>query len=144
MNMLPQANFASFGGGGCGGCGMAGSPQHVAMGAPMGGILGSGGSGNPGDWQCPNAACMNHSKMVFAKNASCPKCGAPKPTGLPNLAALAGLGGMGMNMMSMPGMGAVMGMGGGLPPKQRGGSNPGDWRCPNTDCKNHRNHVFAK
>lgn len=29
----------------------------------------------PEDWQCPNTDCMNHTKMVFGKKSSCPKCG---------------------------------------------------------------------
>mmetsp|Transcript_111233 Transcript_111233/g.346719 ORF Transcript_111233/g.346719 Transcript_111233/m.346719 type:complete len:290 (+) Transcript_111233:90-959(+) len=42
---------------------------------------GSAAGGAPGDWRCPNAQCINNRKMVFAKNAACPKCGAPKPSG---------------------------------------------------------------
>lgn len=33
------------------------------------------GGDMPSDWQCPNNSCINHTKMVFGKNASCPKCG---------------------------------------------------------------------
>jgi len=33
--------------------------------------------GRPGDWQCPNSECINHRKLVFAKNTECPKCGSP-------------------------------------------------------------------
>jgi len=36
-----------------------------------------------GDWQCPNVDCINNRKMVFGKNESCPKCGAPKEQQLP-------------------------------------------------------------
>lgn len=31
-----------------------------------------------GDWQCGNTDCMNHTRMVFAKFSSCPKCGFAK------------------------------------------------------------------
>lgn len=77
--------------------------------------MNNGGSGNPGDWQCPNPNCVNNRKMVFAKHASCPKCGAAKGPSLPCL-----------------GNGFL---------KQ---GNPGDWQCPNMDCLNNRNNVFAK
>lgn len=40
--------------------------------------LNANGSINPGDWQCPNPSCMNSRTMVFAKHATCPKCGACK------------------------------------------------------------------
>jgi len=43
-----------------------------AWGMPGGGMCGSGA---PGDWRCPNMDCINNRKMVFAKNATCPKCG---------------------------------------------------------------------
>lgn len=95
-------------------CPKCGSPKPAAV-VPMM----PGGASQPGDWQCPNQDCQNHSRMVFGKNASCPKCGVPKPIG--------------------GDFGGGMGMG-----SQRGGSHPGDWRCPNSECKNHRNNVFAK
>lgn len=81
------------------------------------------GGNNTGDWSCPNASCINNSKMVFGTKSSCPKCGASKPMPMPM-------------MMSMP---MDKRRGGG-----QGGSNPGDWKCPNLECRNHRNHVFAK
>lgn len=37
-------------------------------------------SGRPGDWQCPNRECVNHKRMVFAKNETCPQCGSAKPS----------------------------------------------------------------
>mmetsp|Transcript_12830 Transcript_12830/g.14995 ORF Transcript_12830/g.14995 Transcript_12830/m.14995 type:complete len:242 (-) Transcript_12830:116-841(-) len=37
-------------------------------------------NGRPGDWQCPNRECVNHKRMVFAKNEMCPQCGASKPS----------------------------------------------------------------
>merc|ERR1711924_416785 len=46
----------------------------------MGGAA-KGGFGRAGDWQCPNTECLNHHKMVFGKNDSCPACGASKPLG---------------------------------------------------------------
>merc|ERR1712110_1024797 len=42
------------------------------------------GNINPGDWQCPNLSCMNNRTMVFAKHATCPKCGAAKGPSLGN------------------------------------------------------------
>jgi len=96
----------------------------------------------PGDWQCPDPSCLNHGKMVFGKHASCPKCGMPKPDVSPMMGGAMGslMQSMGMNM-------GGMGMGGAMAapmPRGRGGSNPGDWRCPNADCQNHRTMVFAK
>merc|ERR1711879_1138534 len=35
--------------------------------------------GRAADWRCPNEACMNSTKLVFAKHQSCPQCGAEKP-----------------------------------------------------------------
>jgi len=142
MGMFPQAMVA----GGCGGgrvgmLAMQMSQMPMMMASPriVGGGKGGGANGTPGDWQCPNANCMNHSKMVFASKSSCPKCGSARPSAMP----------MGLNMMNnmMMGMGGGMvgGMGGGMGmSRNRGGANPGDWRCPNTDCQNHRNSVFAK
>merc|ERR1719223_2558178 len=37
----------------------------------------------PGDWQCPNIFCINHTRMVFAKFTACPKCCAAKEAGRP-------------------------------------------------------------
>eukprot|EP00928_Gymnodinium_smaydae_P095448 TRINITY_DN8210_c0_g1_i1.p1 TRINITY_DN8210_c0_g1~~TRINITY_DN8210_c0_g1_i1.p1 ORF type:complete len:314 (-),score=22.03 TRINITY_DN8210_c0_g1_i1:188-1066(-) len=37
--------------------------------------------GRPGDWICPTADCVNHKRGVFAKNTTCPQCGADKPRG---------------------------------------------------------------
>jgi hypothetical protein len=36
------------------------------------------GAGNQGDWRCPDEDCINHTKLVFAKHQSCPKCGAER------------------------------------------------------------------
>jgi len=114
-------------------CPQCGSPKPAGS-ATLSGTLGGFGAsmqGGNGDWQCPNAGCINNSKMVFGKHASCQQCGTAKPAGGPHLGALGALmQGMGMNMGGMS--------------NGRGGSNPGDWRCPNTDCMNHRSNVFAK
>jgi hypothetical protein len=42
--------------------------------------MGKGGCGGKGagDWQCPNRDCVNHNRMVFGKNDSCPQCGSLK------------------------------------------------------------------
>lgn len=61
------------------------APAAAAAYAPANGGGGGGGhwgasaaGGQPGDWQCPDPSCMNNKKMVFGKNATCPKCGAPR------------------------------------------------------------------
>merc|ERR1712194_548335 len=52
-------------------------------------------------------------------------------------------------------MGQMAGKGGGKGDKKMvlrpmragvgvGGSKPGEWQCPNDECRNHRNNVFAK
>lgn len=108
----------------------------------LGGAVPQAQPERPGDWQCPNGSCLNHHKMVFGKNASCPKCGTPKPArGAPSLGGALGALIQGLNM-NVHGMHA----GGGAPPptRSRGGSNPGDWRCPNPECMNSRSLVFAK
>lgn len=127
----------------------------------------------PGDWACPNASCKNSTTMVFAKNDWCPSCGAPRPNAGPSKAEqrsnimLAAklceqypnadpamiqyfLGASDVSGSSSR-MGATYTSKGGgksgqglqdewAPPWTR----PGDWKCPNTDCKNHRTWVFAK
>merc|ERR1719277_452851 len=65
--------------GGCGGGNMMMGGGGMMMGGGMQMQGGGGGGGchatmKPGDWMCN--ACGNH---VFAKHASCPKCGAPHP-----------------------------------------------------------------
>lgn len=37
------------------------------------------GLSRPGDWQCPNEACVNHKRLVFAKKDQCPQCGSARP-----------------------------------------------------------------
>merc|ERR1740139_2062133 len=100
---------------------------NMGMGGNMG-MMGGGKGGKGGDWQCPNQACSNHTSMVFASKSACPKCGCEKPQG-------GGGGGNGMMMGNMGMMGGNMGM--------MGGGKGGDWQCPNTDCFNHANMVFA-
>lgn len=102
-------------------------------GAAAGGITLAGAAPN-GDWQCPNTLCVNHSKMVFAKNQTCPKCGSAKAAAAaaPQMVSIAP---MGMKMAGV--MGGMVGKGG-------RGPQPGDWKCPNAECVNHKNHVFAK
>jgi len=77
--------------------------------------------GKPGDWVCP--ACGD---LQFARNASCRRCGGPKPAdaGLGGCAAPAG-------MLAMAPMGAM----GAMP----GGMKPGDWSCPQCG-----DHQFAR
>lgn len=40
----------------------------------------SGKGGRPGDWQCPNPSCRNHSNFVYASKAACTICGTARPT----------------------------------------------------------------
>ncbi len=40
---------------------------------------GLAGLSRPGDWQCPNEACVNHKRLVFAKKDQCPQCGSARP-----------------------------------------------------------------
>lgn len=85
---------------------------------------------NPDDWMCPNVTCMNHTKGVFARHSSCPKCGVPKPM-------VTCFGGGGVAMM---GKGGNF-MGGGCAGIH---NRPDDWQCPNAECINNRKLVFAK
>merc|ERR1719277_727027 len=73
-----------------------------------------------GDWQCPNTACINHTKMVFASKTMCPKCGTPKPGTVGSMGGGCMAGGMVGNMAgnmaggmnSMGCMGSMGSMGG--------------------------------
>merc|ERR1719444_705188 len=107
---------------------------------PMMGMGGCGGGAKPGDWQCPNVNCQNHTKMVFGSKPNCPQCGSANPMqGGGMMGGGCMMGGMG-NMGNMGGMG----MGGGCMMGGCGnGAKPGDWQCPNTDCQNHTKFVFA-
>lgn len=92
------------------------SMQPMGM-MPFGAAAAGKGQGKgASDWQCPNTECINHRRMVFGKNATCPSCGSPKVTAPP---------------MMMPQM-----------PQSSG--RPGDWQCPNPECQNHRRMVFAR
>eukprot|EP00448_Togula_jolla_P009476 CAMPEP_0170617102 /NCGR_PEP_ID=MMETSP0224-20130122/26228_1 /TAXON_ID=285029 /ORGANISM="Togula jolla, Strain CCCM 725" /LENGTH=292 /DNA_ID=CAMNT_0010942951 /DNA_START=42 /DNA_END=916 /DNA_ORIENTATION=- len=124
-----------------------------------------------GDWRCPELACPNNKAYVFAKNGHCPKCGSPKPDvdvqdevqqrlrdafsalqGVDSLLGRAGKEAEGLEE-SMRGLRSLMrglgsnnnnnnnnnSLGSDVPPWV----NPGDWRCPNEDCKNHKSFVFA-
>lgn len=139
----------------CPKCG-SGKPMPMPMPRLGGGGASAGRGGAPGDWQCPNAGCLNHVKMVFAKNDTCPKCGAEKPD--PALAhGRAGdwqcpdPGCLNHTKLvfgkheTCPKCGADKPL---EPAPSRGGKSSGkgadDWQCPNPDCQNHRNRVFAK
>merc|ERR1719330_1195943 len=66
--------------------GQMGGMMGGMMGGQMGGMMG-GMCGNmkPGDWSCPG--CGDHQ---FAKNATCRKCGTPKPENAGMAAAMGG------------------------------------------------------
>lgn len=114
----------------------------------------------PGDWQCPNQACTNNRSYVFAKNASCPSCGTPKPEDVSGLVhsgiaqgATWGATGMFSNQGGGSGGGCWGGCGsfagaagtwGGGQESPPPWANPGDWPCPTDGCKNQRAWVFAK
>lgn len=126
----------------------------VGKGAQLGkGANGANGA-NAGDWACPNTACINSSRMVFARNAECPKCGTPKPAGpwaCPNSTCINHTRMVFARNTECPKCGS---------PKPDGGAatggaavhvggmkatgNPGDWQCPNSECINHARMVFAK
>lgn len=96
----------------------------------------------PADWQCPNADCVNHLKMVFGTKETCPKCGAakdwnPEPEPLEDVFQReAGL--LSLDEELETGGAAVPGRG------VQGGERPEDWPCPNTNCLNHLKLVFGK
>jgi len=127
----PRATWGNLGGM------AAAAPMMMQMMMGKGG--GSGGKGswgpppwtNPGDWQCPNASCKNHTAYCFASKLQCPACGTGKP--------------MAQNYVQAPGM---YGCGGGYGVGGGGGGRPsyaapGDWYCPNVQCKNNTAMVFA-
>eukprot|EP00930_Biecheleria_cincta_P053255 TRINITY_DN3866_c0_g1_i1.p1 TRINITY_DN3866_c0_g1~~TRINITY_DN3866_c0_g1_i1.p1 ORF type:complete len:395 (+),score=48.54 TRINITY_DN3866_c0_g1_i1:52-1185(+) len=143
-------------------CPKCGSGKPMPMPLPRyggGGGASAGRGGAPGDWQCPNTGCLNHVKMVFGKNETCPKCGAEKPdpalahgragdwqcpnSGCLNHAKLVfgkheTCPKCGADKPLEPPRGGRSGGGGG------GGKGAADWQCPNPDCQNHRNRVFGK
>jgi len=67
--------------GGCGGCGGYGAvpvqPDYSSLGAAGGPVpqRGMQGGDMDTDWSCSKTDCINHTKMVFGKKASCPSCG---------------------------------------------------------------------
>jgi len=67
-----------------------------------------------GDWMCPNPQCAEH---CFASRQQCRKCGSAKPGGY------GGGGGWGE------------GGGGGHNPMMDQRNKPGDWMCPNANCR---------
>merc|ERR1719361_1704850 len=101
--------------------------------------------GLQGDWKCPNKACINHVRFVFAKNSHCPQCGLPKSMAMatnthqgewqcPNTSC--------MNHRKM-----VFGKHSECPlcssSRNQPIGRPGEWQCPNQDCINHKKMVFA-
>merc|ERR1711957_860483 len=79
-----------------------------------------------GDWHCGNPECKNHTgNVVFGSKTSCPICGMEKPA-------------VGMLPPPVPSMTPRMGMQAAPGGK---GSRPGDWNCPNGQCKNHMGNV---
>lgn len=108
-------------------CPKCGSPKPGVGGfGGCGGFAASGPKIQSDDWSCPNATCINHSKMVFARHSSCPKCGSPKPA----MGSFNGFNGGGYAGVS----------GGPISPVGR----PDDWQCPNPDCVNNQRMVFGK
>jgi len=116
---------------------------------------GGGSQSGDGDWACPNVSCINHSKLVFARKATCPKCGAPRS--MPMVGSMTygkgagavsngmfGAGafgaGRGAGMFPSPGFAGVAGLGGGC----GGGPSTADWQCSNQLCVNHRTMVFGR
>jgi len=101
------------------------------------------------DWNCPNAACVNHTKLVFGSKANCPKCGslpgqvnpsAPADGQLswdqqdwlcPNTACPNAARGVFRKKTSCPLCGTA-----------KNAKSPGDWQCPNETCVNNKHTVF--
>lgn len=117
-------------------------------------------AGSAADWQCPNSGCVNNKRMVFAKNSSCPQCGAPKSSAVatdagygrrqaadwqcPNTSCINNQKMVFGKNASCPQCGAPKES---VVPTNAGNGRqgqPGDWQCPNTDCMNHHKMVFAK
>jgi len=102
---------------------------HAAMGMQAG-----PGRSQPreGDWHCANPECKNHTaNVVYGSKTSCPICGEAKP--------------------DAPVMAAARAYGNRFPGNQFAGgqsatpmskfARPGDWNCPNPECKNHVNNA---
>lgn len=82
----------------------------------------------PADWQCPNTSCLNHTKLVFGRNSSCPSCGTFKAAAPQPEAA--------QRAPEYTQYGAV--------PPEAAGAAPTDWQCPNPSCINNTRLVFGK
>jgi len=92
-----------------------------------------------GDWHCPNAYCKNHSgSVVYSSKSTCPLCGANKPEAS-FMGAMRGSP-YGGNEFAMYG-GNEFAMYGGKEFARGKGGRPGDWNCPNPECKNHLDNV---
>lgn len=116
----------------------------------------NGGAG-AGDWQCPNPTCMNHSKMVFGRHSSCPKCGAPRGVGYSrsvprNGGGYGGHGGGYVPAVPQPRMAVhqprIYASSAPPAPKRtrlnEGEVRPDDWQCSNEGCINHTKLVFGR
>lgn len=108
-------------------CPLCGTPKdgEIDRLAAGGSMQPSGPSARrPGDWHCSNPVCKNHTEnVVYSSKMSCPICGTPK--GLDS-------GGSPMMPTFHPGNAAT-----------QSGPRPGDWQCPNQNCKNHLNCVYG-
>lgn len=135
-------------------CPKCGSQKPMLMPMHAHGGASAGRGGAPGDWQCPNPGCLNHTKMVFGKNETCPKCGSEKPNPAlahgregdwqcPNPGCLNHTKLVFGKNETCPKCGAEKTL-----DAFQGGKSSGkgaaDWQCPNPDCQNHRNKVFGK
>jgi len=156
---------AGVGGRGAG-AGMMGmgmqAPMGMGMQAPMGKGMGPGGVSQPreGDWHCANPSCKNHTaNVVYSSKSSCPICGMAKPDS-PVMATASGgnqFGGTQFAGTQFAGnqfagnqfAGAQFAnqffgnqfAAGQLGTPAAPNARPGDWNCPNPQCKNHVNNV---
>jgi len=117
--------------------GKGGNPTPNLM-AHMQAMQAMGGRGGPvappreGDWHCANANCKNHTgNVVYSSKTSCPLCGMAKPDS-PVMASVTPQQTFGGNRMQ-PQTQMQMAVG--------KGARPGDWNCPNPNCKNHMGNV---
>ena len=83
-----------------------------------------------GDWQCPNSSCANHLRFVFGSKVACPLCGAPKPEAHATLKAASQEALSAFDPAKPLLAGTLI-------------ADSGDWQCPNSNCVNSRNMVFA-
>eukprot|EP00927_Polykrikos_kofoidii_P072416 TRINITY_DN68532_c0_g1_i1.p1 TRINITY_DN68532_c0_g1~~TRINITY_DN68532_c0_g1_i1.p1 ORF type:complete len:296 (-),score=44.76 TRINITY_DN68532_c0_g1_i1:154-978(-) len=80
------------------------------------------------DWACPNASCINNTKLVFGSKSTCPKCGSNKEEESFD----------DFNHTDQDDQVLPQGRSDSVPQ----GSD--DWQCPNADCINHDKMVFGK